>query len=75
MIFRKDLESPLILIFLKGKKIRKKTLYDSLFGKNMFAKTESRSGGQVTDWEGTVMSRNTPLNPIIRSPLNKVNQV
>ena len=29
----------------------------------------------VTYWEGTVVSRITPLNPIIRSLLNKVKQV
>ena len=48
---------------------------DSLFGKDMSTKKESGSGGQVTYWEGTVVSHNTPLSPIIRSLLNKVKQV
>ena len=41
----------------------------------MSTKKESGSGGQVTYWEGTVVSHNTPLSPIIRSLLNKVKQV
>ena len=61
---KKNLELPLILfIFKRENKIRKKTLYDSLFGKDMLAKTEFGSEGQVTYWEGTVVSCITPLNP------------
>ena len=35
---------------------------DSLFGKDMSAKTESGFEDQVTYWEGTVVSHNTPLS-------------
>ena len=38
-------------------------MYDSLFGKDMSAKTEFGFGGQVTYWEGTMVSRNTLLIP------------
>ena len=59
----KDLESPLILFFFKGKKKKeKKTLCDFLFGKDMFTKIESGFEGQVTYWEDTVVNRNTFLN-------------
>ena len=48
------LESQLILFFfLRENKIRKKTLNVTSNRKNKFVKTESRSGGQVTYWEGT----------------------
>ena len=65
MIFRKDLESPLIFIlFLKGKiKWEKKTLSVTLEEKTGLWKTKFGSKGQVTHWEGTVVSRSTPLSP------------
>ena len=68
---------PLIFVlFLKGKQNKKENpKYDSLFGKDSLWKTKVGYGGQVTYWEGTMVSRNTPLNPIIRSLLNKVRQV
>ena len=52
LILEKDLESPLILIFLKGKnKIRKKkTLSVIPKGKTGLWKTKSGSEGQVTNW-------------------------
>ena len=74
MIFRKDLELPLIFVlFIQNKKENLKC--DSLFEKDSLWKTKIRFGSQVTYWEGTVVSRNTPLSPIIRSLLNKVRQV
>ena len=71
----KDLESPLILIFFKGKTIKKKNHKCDSWRKTSLWKTESGSEGQVTYWEGMTVRRNTPLSPIIRSLLNKVGQV
>ena len=47
MIFRKDLESPLIFVsFSKGKQNKKENpKCDSLFGKNGLRKTKSGLGG------------------------------
>ena len=58
------MESLLILVyFLKEKQNKKKkTLCDSLFGKNMSAKTKSKFKRQVNYREGTVVRRSTPLN-------------
>ena len=65
LIFRKRLGVATyfcFIFFYRENKIRKKTLCNSLFGKDMSVKTESRFGGQVTYWEGTVVSRSTPLS-------------
>ena len=49
---------------LKGKnKIRKKNPNVTPDKKDKSEKIESRSGGQVTYREGTVVSRSTPLSP------------
>ena len=49
LIFRKDLESPLIFVlFLKGKKIRKKNSKCDSWRKNKSVKVESGFKGQVT---------------------------
>ena len=50
MIFRKDLESPLIFVsFLKGKQNKKENpKCDSLFGKDGMWKIKSEFEGQVT---------------------------
>ena len=64
MIFRKDLESPLIFVlFLRENKIRKKTLSVTLKRKRWFVKTKSGFEGQVIYWEGMTTSRSTPLSP------------
>ena len=64
LIFRKRLGVVTYFsFFLKRKPNKKENLYDSLFGKDMFAKTEFGFGGQVTYWEGTVLSHNIPLSP------------
>ena len=72
-----DLESPLIFVlFLKDKQNKKEnSKCDSLFGKDNMWKTKIGSGGQVIYWQGTVVSRSTPLSPIIRFLLNKVRQL
>ena len=64
MIFRKDLESLLIFVlFFKEKQNKKENpKCDSLFGKNMSAKTEFESEGQVTYWGCTMVSHSTPIN-------------
>ena len=56
VIFRKDLESPLIFVlFLRENKIRKKTLSVTTYLEKMVCeKTKVGSGGQVTYWEGTI---------------------
>ena len=36
---------------------------DFLFGKDMSTKIEFGPGGQVSYWEGTMVSRSTPLSP------------
>ena len=56
MIFRKDLESPLIFVlFLKRKQNKKENpKCNSLFTKDSLWKTKVGYGGQVTYWEGTV---------------------
>ena len=36
--------------------MKKKTMCDSLFGKDIYVKTKSGSGGQITYWKGTVVS-------------------
>ena len=56
MIFRKDLELPLIFVlFLRENKIRKKTLSVTPYLEKMVCeKTKVGSGGQVTYWEGTI---------------------
>ena len=54
MIFRKDLESPLIfvLIFLREKKIKKKTLSVTPYlEKTINEKIKFGYEGQVTNWE------------------------
>ena len=56
------LESPLIFIFFKGKKIKKKTLNVTHNRKSKSVKTESRFEGQVTYWEGTMKIHSTPLS-------------
>ena len=50
MIFRKDLESPLIfvLFFLREKKKKENPKCDSLFGKDGLLKTKTGYGDQVT---------------------------
>ena len=64
------------IFFLKGKQNKKENLKcDSLFRKDNLWKTKIGSEDQITYWEGMVVSRSTPLNPIIRSLLNKVRQV
>ena len=63
-------------IFLKGKQNKKENpKCDFLFGKDSLWQTKVGFGGQVTHWEGMVVSRSTPLSPTIRSLLNKVKQV
>ena len=57
------LESPLIFIFLRENKIRKKTLNVTHNRKSKSVKTESRFKGQVTYWEGTMKIHSTPLIP------------
>ena len=71
------MESSLIFVlFLKRKQNKKENpKCDSLFGKNSLWKTKVKFEGQITYWEGTMVSCNTPLNPIIRSLLNNVSQV
>ena len=66
MIFRKDLESPLIFVlFLKGKQNKKENpKCDSLFGKNGLWKTIVGFGGQITYQEGTVKDHSTFLSPL-----------
>ena len=56
MIFRKNLESPLIFCFIfKGKQNKKENpKCDSLFGKDNLWKTKVESEGQVTYWEGII---------------------
>ena len=65
MVFRKDLESPLIFVlFLRENKIRKKTLSVTPYLEKMVCeKPKSGLGGQVTYQESTVKDRNTPLSP------------
>ena len=66
----------LCFIFFKGKQNKKENIKcDCLFRKDSLWKTKVGSKGQVTYWEGTVVSRSTPLSPIIRSLLNKMRQV
>ena len=48
--------------FKMENKIRKKTLYNFLFGEDMLEKTESKSEGQVTYQEDMVVSHSTPLS-------------
>ena len=70
VIFRKDLESPLIFVlFLKRKQNKKENLKcDYLFGKNSLWKTKVESEGQVTYWEVTVVSRSIPLSRVVVEP-------
>ena len=77
ILFRKNLELPLIFVlFLKGKQNKKENpKCDSLFGKDNLWKTKVGSGSQVTYWECTVKNRSTPLSSIMRSLLIKVKQV
>ena len=59
------LESPLIFVyfFKRENKIRYKNSSVTLFlEKTFLQETESKFGGHVTYWEGTVVSRNTPLS-------------
>ena len=52
-----DLESPLIVLFLKGKQNKKENpKCDSLFEKDGIRKIKSGFEGQVTHWEGTTMT-------------------
>ena len=65
MIFRKDLESPLIYIyiyiFLRENKIRMKTLSVTPYlEKTVYEKTKVGYKGQITYWKGTVNAV-TPL--------------
>ena len=60
MIFRKELELPLIYFFLKGKKKNPKC--DSLFGKDIFAKIEFDLGSSYLLGRYD-KDRNTPLTP------------
>ena len=48
LFLEKNLESPFILVFFKGKQNINKTLCDFLFGKDMSTKIEFRFGDQVT---------------------------
>ena len=76
IIFRKDLESPLIFVFLKREnKIRKKTLSVTPYLENTVCENKDESGGQVTYQEGMTKDRSTPLRPTMRSLLIKVKQV
>ena len=78
IFFLKDLKLSLLFVsfFLKGKQNKKENpKCDSLFRKDNLWKTKIGSEDQITYWEGMVVSRSTPLNPIIRSLLNKVRQV
>ena len=64
-LFDENLDLPLVfvLFFLKGNKIKKKTLCDFLFEKNISPKIESGSRGQITYYEDMMVNRNTSLSP------------
>ena len=56
-----------LFYFLRRKQNKKENpKCDSLFGKNSLWKTKVRSRGQVTYWEGTVVSHSTPL--LLKAP-------
>ena len=76
MIFRKDLELPLIFIlFLKENKIRKKTLSVTPYLEKTVCENRDRSRGQVTYQESMTKDCSTSLSLIMRSLLIKVKQV
>ena len=63
MIFRKDLESPIIFVlFLRENKIRKKTLSVTLYLEKTYLQKPNMDLGQVTYWEDG-KDHNTPLSP------------
>ena len=65
LIFRKRLGVVTYFCFIfkgKNKIPKKKTLSVTPEGKTGLWKTKFGSGGRVTYWEGTMMSRNTPLS-------------
>ena len=62
--------------FFRENKIRKKTLNMTHNRKSKSMKTESRSKGQVTYWEGMVKIHSTHLSPVkVGSLIIKLRQV